>query len=261
MSEKKEYPQSHSIYGKWYGVSERSIRSWVTVGRHAGDFPPLDDPLKMPDWWSRNQKRSIPNKIFEAPKVKARMEAESLASSELGQIALESEAVSGPSDADSEDSAPKKIAENGKNKERESARREFEAGGWGISARLERLATVEGELCAAYFEVLKNDNAGETEIARAQKRWTDAAEALRKLEKDAPEILKQRGELLVRSEVCEAVQRAHGAIRSAIETLLRRVRPRLEGLDERAQSEVWDCEVQAMFREMDALEFGLGAEK
>jgi hypothetical protein len=48
---------------EWYGVPLRTIQNWRTVGKRAGERPPLDDPEAMGTWWATHCKYRIPPAI------------------------------------------------------------------------------------------------------------------------------------------------------------------------------------------------------
>ena len=258
---KTKYPHSQTIYSNWYQSSARSIREWVLVGKRAGELPPLDNPKMMPAWWRQHREINIPDKIFEAESRKAAMEASALGDSELGTLNPSVSADSIPSSDLSAGNEPEKNFGTSENHRRENARGADNVGLRGISGMLRRLEDAEHELANDYLHAVRNEKASDAEVDRARRRWEGATESLRKLQKDAPSILKAQGELLVRSEVCDAIQQAHGALRAGLETFFKRIRPRMDGLNEREQNELWDTEVQMLLREMCLINFGLEAVK
>lgn len=47
-------------YARTYSANWRTIYNWVEIGKAAKDDCPLDEPAKMPAWWSRNRKHRVP---------------------------------------------------------------------------------------------------------------------------------------------------------------------------------------------------------
>lgn len=59
-------PSSYRAYKEYlpvYLVSERSIKAWVARGRDAKDWPPLNEPERMADWYSRVLNPKIPARL------------------------------------------------------------------------------------------------------------------------------------------------------------------------------------------------------
>ncbi len=59
-----------TLYQEIYKKNWRTIRCWITRGEENGDPCPLNDPVKMLDWWGRNMKWRVPAEI-EAAAVSA----------------------------------------------------------------------------------------------------------------------------------------------------------------------------------------------
>jgi hypothetical protein len=53
-------------YEEIYGTKTRAIMRWISIGRAAGDLPPLDDPIGLVAWWERHMTWRVPAKIQEA---------------------------------------------------------------------------------------------------------------------------------------------------------------------------------------------------
>jgi hypothetical protein len=60
------YSRRYSEYAETFGASERTVKRWVSVGRKSGDEIPLDDPLSVRAWWSRNMSQRCPDGITAA---------------------------------------------------------------------------------------------------------------------------------------------------------------------------------------------------
>lgn len=69
-----EYLQPYAVYAETYGMSERSVKRLVKVGRENGMPVPLDAPKEMATWWASNMKHRVPDKIWRAAGPDAVME-------------------------------------------------------------------------------------------------------------------------------------------------------------------------------------------
>ncbi len=54
------YRRPLAAYAERYGQSLRTIKRWTSLGRTAGDPPPLDEPAHMARWFARNHKQRAP---------------------------------------------------------------------------------------------------------------------------------------------------------------------------------------------------------
>lgn len=68
------YAHAYSVYAEKYGMSERSVKRLVKVGRENGMPVPLDAPGEMAKWWASNMKHRVPDKIWKAAGPDAVME-------------------------------------------------------------------------------------------------------------------------------------------------------------------------------------------
>lgn len=61
---RETYKEVQQHYAEVYGVSDRSIKTWIKEGRKAADLPPLDQPGAMAEWYGRVKKRRIPLELL-----------------------------------------------------------------------------------------------------------------------------------------------------------------------------------------------------
>lgn len=179
---KSKYKRPLAAYEATYGVKPndgRTIKRWVKIGREKKpepDLPPLDDPPAMAAWWSRNMKWTVPANILALATPKA----------SPAQLAPDgapdaSVPVGGGLDPEKRGGADKD--QNPRPKKLDLPE------GSGFAAALERASHAEREAYARWQEALGAEefNAGVEEMRR--RAWERAAELVRKLEKDAEEIL------------------------------------------------------------------------
>lgn len=61
-----KYKHDHEHYSGVIGVSVRTIKRWVALGKKKSDLCPLDDLAAILDWWTRCQTYSPPVEIIQA---------------------------------------------------------------------------------------------------------------------------------------------------------------------------------------------------
>jgi hypothetical protein len=83
-------------YCAFYETNERGIKVWLKKGRMAGDPVPLDNPVEMPAWWTRNSPQTVPEKLLRAAQ---RAAAAAPAASPDASAVAGSEPPSAPSSA------------------------------------------------------------------------------------------------------------------------------------------------------------------
>jgi hypothetical protein len=66
MARRTDLPQPLAFYADRYGVSEDSIKRWRKLGATESDRCPLEDPLALSQWWSRNMSYACPSSILAA---------------------------------------------------------------------------------------------------------------------------------------------------------------------------------------------------
>lgn len=68
LPKKVKFKRPLAEYEGTYGVSERTLKRWVSSGRHSRpvDLPPIDEPGKMATWYRRvYPKEHVPEKLLE----------------------------------------------------------------------------------------------------------------------------------------------------------------------------------------------------
>lgn len=81
------YQHAVKYYADFYGVSDRTVKRWKTVGRKCGELPPLDDVVRFVDWWGVRMTHRVPDNIMRLlPAVAPKVE-EKLDSVDLGGVA------------------------------------------------------------------------------------------------------------------------------------------------------------------------------
>lgn len=61
-----KFRHTYSHYAVQFGQTVRTVKRWVSLGRKAGDPPPLDHPADLPAWWTRHMKIRVPQKVWDA---------------------------------------------------------------------------------------------------------------------------------------------------------------------------------------------------
>jgi hypothetical protein len=178
------YKKPLAAYEATFGVKPnegRTIKRWIKIGREKKpepDLPPLDDPPSMATWWSRNMKHRVPVELLTLADAKAPTEpapsragGEPEATVSVGKGAVPEKGGGATSD---QSGKPGKL---------------HLPEGSGFAAALSRAQDSERAAYARWQEALTSDeyNAGTEEMRR--RAWMGATELVRKLEKDAEEIL------------------------------------------------------------------------
>lgn len=153
------FRERYSVYAARYGAAERSVKRWAAHGRKVGDPCPLDDPAGLRDWWGRNMTHKVPGKILAA----CAMTGDLL---ELPKVKPKAAEVAAPP----EPPEPLEMAEIG-------------AGDRGIGQELRRAEERAWYAHQAWVAAMAARD--EDKVAFAQRQCASAAEAVRKIQKDA----------------------------------------------------------------------------
>jgi hypothetical protein len=195
-SAEKVYRRDQRSYAEFYGHDVRTIKRWVKTGRTAtggSDLPPLDEPAKMAEWWSRHYRHRVPPGIRDAAARDA---------AEKGQDRT-TEAVEEP--------PPPAVAV---------------VGGTGYEHLLQRMRVAEAEVAAQWESArVANDEGRMAELGR---RWRDLAKQLRELERDAETILEKSGQSVRKVEVSKELASIHATIVNGMRGVWRKIRLRIE---------------------------------
>lgn len=195
-----KYPVDYCVYAERYGYkSGDTVRAWVRLGKARGDLPPLEEPLKMIEWWRGNMEHNVPDGILLAARG-----CDPGDQFELDGGVLESPPVKPPPVS----RGPIVLGD-------------LELGELGESAddALRQCQALQGYCFEQLQAALKiNDHAG---AERWRKDWTSAAQTRRQWEKDFNRIQEERGHLLRKTEVLEAAQAmASGIARGILAAML-----------------------------------------
>lgn len=181
-----ENSKSIDDYAREIGASRRTIFRWQQIGRDAKDWCPLDKPSRMLDWWGRNMGKRPPAYLIAW--VERPREA----------VTVPPAAPSGGASAP--DAALPSLAKPGQPPlPREAQSINLSAlGGFGLDSAVAILRqTVEARSLALATAYLSTDDSAQQ---RAQAKFDEAVEELRKAEKALLDIQKARGDLAPKSE-------------------------------------------------------------
>jgi len=218
VAEAPPYRERFSVYAARYGAAERSVKRWAAHGRAKGDHCPLDEPAELRDWWGRNMTHKVPAKILAAcARVGDLLELPKVKPKEAEVPAVPAEAL---------------------------ALVEIGADDRGIAQELRR---AEERAWHAHQAWLKAMNEGvEDKVAFCQRQCASAAEAVRKIQKDATDEAIRLRNYIPRLEA-EQVLGEFG------QELLSRVKGMGEGVA-RALGVAYDAALEAKWSaEVDAL--------
>ena len=205
----RRYQKTQREYVEQYGVSLPTIKRWWKAGR------PLDDPDAMGEYLSPRGRKPESTAEFEAPSIV-------------------------PPNPDGDDTLPPDNIPV-------SLGEDFFTGA-GVLAAIERLKKAERERAAAYFNAIRG-NLNPQILQNRFKEWTGLIEALRKVEKDAPEIRRLNGLTIDRAEMEAAVGTIFQSFRTAANNLPGRAAGKLVGLTERDDVlDVLEREINVLLR-------------
>ncbi|MHA1544613.1 MAG: hypothetical protein ACTSU8_05710 [Alphaproteobacteria bacterium] len=195
------YPESAAAYGLRYGVSGRTVRSWVEIGKGITprELPPLHSPPDMPQWYRLHMSHRVPDSIESAASLFANPPApgsEEPAKAQIGRENFLSDSKEPPKTGDSEpkiDPINLQLAP------------ELEADRFVIQLR-----SVAQMAYDEYSQALKTGSRSKAREWR--KDWLDAVTKLRQWEKEIIGIQEERGFLVRKSELVGELAGIAGAI-------------------------------------------------
>lgn len=212
------YQLPYRDYAPIYQLSakhgERTIKRWVSIGRHAAtpEPPPLDAPAAMAAWWRRHSTERPP------------------------QVLLDYECAAPPPPTPVHEAPPASPADPGNRPAAAGEPAERAA-----SITLAHLDLAEGEVVRQMRAIVKgNYQRVETALAEGKsdeyKKWfpvyAESAESLRKLEKEYRESAKASGAMLSRSQVISELAQLLEALRLMREAMPQKI---LAELSKRAE--------------------------
>ncbi len=190
-----------------YGTQHRQLRRWVKRGEATADPCPLDDPERMPEWWARQMRWGIPDKIAsaaaDAKQHRLATEVEPLPALPVTAAAPLPLIVPPPVSVSSA-IAPMLLAN-------------FDMAD-GVALQNQR------RLVGALFDKLERKyRLGESDADVTQAQYLKAQEALRKLEISEREAQKLRGLLVPRAAIERDLATGCEMLRQMRESMVRRV--------------------------------------
>ena len=177
-----------SEYAETYKITTREIKRWIWKGRACDpeDLPPLDDPVKMLEWWPRHNRRRAPQRLLDAAEA-----------ARADPVALAPESRPPPDqEAPTDDLS--------------------------FVANLDRMRQAAADAHREYKTALALGEEGKAQAA--MRRWSDLSEQRRKMEKDRADVEKALGDSLPRATVAGVLVQVHGTIASGLRSLVRRIR-------------------------------------
>lgn len=227
-------------YEALYKKGWRTIYRWLTTGEKKGEPCPLHDPAKMPGWWSRNMKWSVPSEIAQAALDAAR--AGPPAPSPL-QIPTPDPAMPAASAARGDASSPRPSTTPA-------------AGGVVKSIRLEDFDPEEGDrlrelkqLQVAKFNELRDALADGRDATILEGKYVKFCETLDKIESRVIERMKKRRLYVLREEVERDLAGNAELLRQTREPMPRRVLEQCPSLNADQRREVSAAIVRARAKE------------
>ena len=229
------YDHPRAYYADLYGVSLRSVASWIKHGivQEPPDPPPLDDPMQFIAWWGRYMVHRVPDRLYEAarkvaPAIPDRP-SEVVASDDIGITASVQPMPS---------SSP--------------------TGATGFLATLLRTRQEEEAAHRRYKEAVEEREPNEGKIRVAQKNWMELSEYLRQLDKSAPEILRSSGDMWLAVDVIAELAPLHADIVNGVRSLGRRFASKA-GIEWDAERDrLFGDEVNFVFRALVESKFSTG---
>jgi len=215
------YPFDLADYAKKLGgsgpddqMSVRTLKRWIKLGKQKTpmDLPPLDEPGKLPAWWTRNCTQKVPDWMLRIPASES--PPPPATTTGCGADALQEEDL-------------------------------------GIGATLDRLQRAERDAGAAYFaELGRGEEADEIRADRLERKWNRLSDNLRKVEKDASRVLSGSGELVKKTDVELALRDINTNLAARFRTFFSTVFPKLEGAPREARNRLWDQEADRFLEGM-----------
>lgn len=249
--EPPDAPKGQVAVAVRYGVSLRTVKRWVAVGREHKDPPPLDSATSMQEWARRMVSRRAAGFSREVPE-------------EIELVAeRESRAAAAPAVATDAEVIAEEPAESGSMPDA-GQEHGIDFDTWDpdavsydhvISAAKLNFAVQRGLLKQAYKSQDKD------QIRTALVSFREALNQLREVERDREKIMLNRGELLRRDEVRKALNAVHAVIPGTFRSRLKAAFPSISTLTEsRYNWEEWvDATVDEICRNMVETRFALPA--
>lgn len=184
-------PSDYVGAGNFYGVTDRTIKRWVKAGREQNIPCPYTEPAKMADWWVATHKKPVPDEITAAvAKVTAVPKPAAAPAATLPVLDMS----------------------------------QFDPASFNYDAGLMAQRTVMMVQRQRYLDACATTD--ETRQRKAMQDFLEAAEAVRKAEKDSARIQEQQGDTLRKAAVHAVLTDIHGNVRRRFKaTLLEALAP------------------------------------
>jgi len=250
--EPPDAPKGQVAVAVRYGVSPRTVKRWVAVGREHKDSPPLDSALAMQEWARRMVSRRAAGFSRDVPE----------------EINLLAEREARPSDPPAatkdEEQVEENLAGNGSISGPPQQAHGIDLDTWDpeavnydhvISAAKLNFAVQQSLLRQAY------ESQDRDQVRTALVSFREAMNQLREVERDRQKIMLNRGELLRRDEVRKSLNAMHSVIPGTFRSRLKAAFPSISTLTEsRYHWEEWvDATVDEICRHMVETKFALPA--
>lgn len=222
--------QAH--YAAVFGVSVRTIKTWIAIGRDARppERPPLDEPARMKDWYSRHMTNRVPDRLVDlAASIARGTGANSPHSSDsplAAPLPFVSPAVAASSHSDAS-AGPLFATAAAATTPGATPRTAVPVGSGGFTATLGHLreaASITGERYAR----LAADPTKEAEAEHAHRIWSKLTKELLAYEKSAQDLLQSSGQSWASSDVIAALDDLHPPLRDGVLSLYGRLASRLD---------------------------------
>lgn len=232
-----KYPKSLAHYAAVYGKSVRSIGYYIEAGRThpmGEQLPPLDDPEKMPAWWSGVMDQACPRSILEA--------ASAAGSAVIGNQPPRS--VSLP------DGSETPVVSSG--------------GGGGVDlADFERrLLDWKAQRDRAYIALTmaqSDPEFSEAYVTARRKEWMELDEKTGRAEEEAIQKRKELGELVHVEELRSELGPILSGIASSFRVMYHRLRPQLkDAADQSQEDKIIQGGIDSLFAELKTARFHEG---
>lgn len=199
------YPESASAYGLRYGVSGRTVRSWIELGKdlEPRDLPPLHHPPSLAEWYRAYRNNRVPDGIADLAATYKAAEAVERAGEPVDTASRQKKSFSGSV----------KDASGGGEVFSESVT--FDSGGdIADDVFVNQLKTVAQGAYEQYL--IELDKGRRTQAKAWQKDWMDAVSKLRQWVKELMLIEQEKGVLVRKSTIlAELVSLGGAAARNA----------------------------------------------
>ncbi len=250
--EPPDAPKGQVAVAVRYGVSLRTIKRWVAVGREHKDPPPLDSATAMQEWARRmvarraaGFSRDVPEEIDLVAEREAKL-------SDPPPAAVNAEVVEGNAVGSGSMPGPPQQAHG------------IDLDTWDpeavnydhvISAAKLNFAVQQSLLRQAY------ESQDRDQVRTALVSFREAMNQLREVERDRQKIMLNRGELLRRDEVRKSLNAIHSGIPGTFRSRLKAAFPSISTLTEsRYNWEEWvDATVDEICRHMVESKFAMPA--